>query len=219
MGRAFGPRHGVLAALIYAAFAGAAWAQSTAGGAGKTVRLIAPELIAPAPSSGGLQRLPALLPPPVAKKAVKRSVVGNAAHFRLLPLPIAEAAGLFVADGYRIALAGIGPPDRDEKCGDGWPCGALALTAFRAYMRGRSLRCRVPDDRPSGTEIIVTSCFLGGRDIAAWLVEQGWARRSGEAYAAEDLAAQSHRRGVYGTAPSAYASSLPSISAQVSGTP
>lgn len=195
-----------------------AFAQSTEGTARKSVRLIAPELIAPAPSAGRLERLPALAPmqkPGIAPKAVIRP-----ARFRLLPLPIAESAGVLLADGYRIALAGIGPSDVGENCGvSGWPCGATALTAFRAYLRGRSLRCRVPDERPPGKEIVVAECTLAGADIGAWLVRHGWARSSGGVYAEEEKLARERRLGLFGPPPPIYAPSFPSINAQVSGTP
>lgn len=195
-------------------------AQTVTDKPAKGVRLIAPELIAPAPATGDLERLPAILPPAKAKPAPMRAVAPDARQ-RLLHLPIAEAAGVFTADGYRIALAGLGPADPEELCGEErrWNCGASARTAFRAFLRGRSVRCRVPEERPSDAETLVTQCSIAGQDPASWLVAQGWARRSGEDYASEEEEARAHRRGFFGSPPPAYAPVLPSISAQVSGTP
>lgn len=210
-----------MAALALAALVGAG--ESTASeqraAAPKSVRLIAPDRIAPVPSDGDLERLPALAPP--ARPKAKEVHAGADARFRLLPLPIAESAGVLTADGYRVAIAGIGPSDPRELCGTQpeWKCGAAALTAFRAFLRGRSIRCRVPDERPPGGETVVTECTMAGRDVGAWLVGQGWARRSGEAYVEEDRQAQSAARGFFGPPPKSYVPSFSETSASVSGTP
>lgn len=212
-----------MAALAALAMAGAAEAPAaeTREAAAKSVRLIAPDRVAPVPSDGQLERLPARAPP--ARRKAKEVHVGADARFRLLPLPIAESAGVFIADGYRVAIAGLGPSDPGETCGEGegeaWQCGAAARTAFRAFLRGRSVRCRVPDERPGGNETIVTVCTVAGQDVGAWLVSHGWARRSGEAYEEEERLAESGRRGLHGPPPPAQVPSFSSISAQVSGTP
>lgn len=208
----------VLAVAVILAAPGGTIAEELSGPAPKSVRLIAPELVSPAPSDGELERLPAKEPP--ARKKPFETVVSADARLRLLPLPIAESAGVIIAGGYRIAIAGIGTPDIDEQCGpEKWNCGAAARAHFRAFLRGRSVRCRVPDKRPSDNETIVTACSVAGLDIGAWLVSQGWARRSGDVYVDEGKLAEDKRQGFFGPAPSIYVPSFSAISAEVSGTP
>ena len=123
----------------------------------------------------------------------------------LLFKPVAEAAGVIVADGRRIRISDVDVVADSEACarpeGGEWPCGRAARTAFRSFLRGRAVTCdfpegEVPDD-------LSTTCRVGPHDIGAWLVENGWARAAGEKY--EDLAktARHAGRGVYGKGPAA----------------
>jgi endonuclease YncB( thermonuclease family) len=214
-----GRRVPIFAAIVFASVVPSVTsAEETTGAAPKTVRLIAPELVSPVPSDGELERLPAIEPP--ATKKPFQTVVSSDARLRLLPLPIAESAGVLIAGGYRIAIAGIGTPDVDERCGtEKWKCGAAARAHFRSFLRSRSVRCRVPENRPSDSETIVTACSVAGLDIGAWLVSQGWARRSGDVYAQEAKLAEDKRRGFFGPAPPVYVPSFSAISAEVSDTP
>jgi len=49
----------------------------------------------------------------------------------------------------------------------------MARTAFRNWLRGRAVRCEVPDIA-SDIEL-VSECTVAGIDVATWLVEHGWA--------------------------------------------
>lgn len=99
-------------------------------------------------------------------------------EMRLLYRPIVSAAGRIEAAGHAILIDGIKPVQPGETCpdrsGKEWPCGNLARTALRGWVRGRAIHCRVPE-KP-GDDDIVTSCELGGQDIATWLVRNGWAQ-------------------------------------------
>lgn len=122
----------------------------------------------------------------------------------LLHRPNALAAGMFSSMGHTVVLAGILEPDPRETCDDNgvsWPCGVHGRTAFRNWLRGRSLSCVVP--AVAGREIVVTDCLMGKQDPAAWLVSYGWARAEpGGPYAELEQRARAERRGLFGPAPS-----------------
>jgi endonuclease YncB( thermonuclease family) len=118
--------------------------------------------------------------------------------------PVATAAGLMEAKGYRIAVAGIEPVRPEETCdadGRSWPCGMRARAAFRAWLRGRSITCELPPQ--PDREIIVAPCMVGKQDVAEWLVESGWARATGDGeYAALGEVAEQAGKGIFGAPPS-----------------
>lgn len=99
-------------------------------------------------------------------------------ELRLLHRPVVSAAGRIEAAGHAILIDGIKPVQPGESCpgrqGEEWPCGNLARTALRGWVRGRAVHCRVPE-KPMD-DAISTSCELGGQDIATWLVRNGWAQ-------------------------------------------
>jgi endonuclease YncB( thermonuclease family) len=125
----------------------------------------------------------------------------------VLPRPVASAAGLIEAGGYRIALAGVEPIDPAETCshaGSSWPCGVGARTAFRAFLRGRSVDCVVPPE--PGEAPIAANCSIGTQDVAEWLIENGWARAApGSDYVALGETAVEAGKGVFGSPPSSAA--------------
>jgi hypothetical protein len=96
-------------------------------------------------------------------------------RWRLVHQPVATAAGVFEIEGVTIVLPGLDTLPTNETCtdanGTSWPCGMGARTAFRAYLRGRSINCKLPDQRPD--EAILGECLLQGDDPAAWLVPRG----------------------------------------------
>lgn len=135
----------------------------------------------------------------------------------LLFQPVADAAGIIVAGGRTISIGGVAPLDDGETCdrqgGGTWPCGRVARTAFRAFLRGRAVTCDFPEgDVP---DRLTTQCRIGQRDLGAWLVENGWARASGDAYAQQAKSAADGKRGMFGPGPS----SLPPDLAGPSGDP
>jgi endonuclease YncB( thermonuclease family) len=116
--------------------------------------------------------------------------------------PIIVSAGRIKVHGREIRLAGIEAPVFAERCGEGaaaWPCGRMARAALRRFIRGRAVECEIPagdDTLPDPAR-----CEVGGADIAAWLVEQGWARSSAgaaESYAKIEAAAREEKLGLWG---------------------
>lgn len=135
--------------------------------------------------------------------------------------PVATAAGLLEAKGYKIAVAGIEPVGPEETCdsaGKTWPCGMRARAAFRAWLRGRSVTCEIPPE--PDREIIVAPCQVGREDVAAWLVESGWARAAGggEYVALGEVAAQA-RKGIFGRPPSSSAPAQSSAGSELPAPP
>ena len=96
--------------------------------------------------------------------------------------------------GTSIRLWGIDAPERDQTCVLGrlvYDCGQLAADELEAFLNGRTVRCRNRTTDRYGR--IVGVCHVSaeragtaGRDIAAWLVENGlafdWPRYSGGHY-------------------------------------
>ena len=102
-------------------------------------------------------------------------------------------------DGVRYRLHGIDAPEARQSCrawGRTWDCGAAATEALMSRARGLSCAGNGSDafGRTIGT------CSSGGRDLNAWLVENGWAlayRRFSEDYVGEEEQARSNRRGIH----------------------
>ncbi len=122
------------------------------------------------------------------------------ASTRLFHRPIATAAGIVDAQGHRIHIAGIEPILPDKVCeneqGRSGPCGKRALTAFRAWLRGRAIECDVAGSSADG--VIDAQCRLGGKDVASWLVKNGWARaRPGTIYDALEVRARKQKLGIF----------------------
>jgi endonuclease YncB( thermonuclease family) len=125
-------------------------------------------------------------------------------RWRLVHQPIATAAGILDIDGLTIVLPGLDTVPTNETCTDPngllWPCGMGARTAFRAYLRGRALNCKLPDQRPN--DAILGECLLQGEDPAAWLVKNGWARSKLDGpYASLQTEARTTKRGIFGSRP------------------
>lgn len=122
----------------------------------------------------------------------------------LLHRPVAPAAGRIEAGGRRIEVAGLRVTEPDRMCarssGGTWPCGAVARTAFRNWLRGRAVECLVPE-KPE-EESLAVSCSLGDADVGLWLVDQGLSEAAeGGPYVESMKAAQAARRGIWGDGP------------------
>lgn len=184
-------------------------AQAQPGG----VRRIAPDLVAPPQvDDGELERDdpraplseigPAARPaPPVAAPGPRRQSDGS------MMRPVASAAGRLEAGGVVIAIAGIEIIEPEHTCrrpdGSVWPCGAHARTAFRSFLRARAVDC---GDLPEGTAQtrFSVACTVGGQDIGAWLVANGWAKVTLDGpYGEEQRVAIEQRRGIFGPGPAA----------------
>lgn len=141
------------------------------------------------------------VPPPPPPPPVP---VDNTARPKLLYRPVATAAGTVEASGYRITVEGINIISPDETCaidgGASWPCGMAARTAFRNWLRSKAIECNVPGQPPEA--VISTQCKLGTINLAAWLVDNGWARAADGTSLAENMKrAQEAKLGIFGSPP------------------
>jgi endonuclease YncB( thermonuclease family) len=139
------------------------------------VRQIQPQIFAPPDvrDAARLERIAPrapLTPPPVKEEAP----VSNMIQARAV---VALDGGHLVLGKQTIALAGIVPLELGAICRDAnganWPCGMAARTALRGYLRNRLVTC---ERDPALTETAKAVCSVGGRNIALWMVENGWAR-------------------------------------------
>lgn len=99
---------------------------------------------------------------------------------RLLHRPVALEANLLEAEGQRLRLGGIETPPLEATCrddgGQDHPCGMMARTALRRWIRARAISCRAPE-KPNPA-VITTSCVLAGEDMAAWMARNGWVTKA-----------------------------------------
>lgn len=118
--------------------------------------------------------------------------------------PQAIDSGLLDFAGQRVALYGLRGLAPEETCalgGMAWACGQEARWAARNRIAGHWVDC-VERARGSGGEILAV-CYLGGvggPELNAWLVEQGWARAAtdyAEDYRAAEAAARAAGRGLW----------------------
>ena len=98
-----------------------------------------------------------------------------------------------------IRLAGISARAADAMCADGdgktWPCGTAAKTALARFIRGRAVACTLPNRGEHN--IVIAHCSVGGDDLSAWLVRQGWAEPRDPLLAKAGDAAKKARLGLW----------------------
>lgn len=132
--------------------------------------------------------------------APKKPPEPAAPAFQVVAKPAIAVAGILETTRGRVTLKDIVPLDPAEMRGQGasaWPCGQLAATQFRRFLRGRSVNCDIAD--PAWQGDVTARCSLGKEDVAAWLVEQGWARATpGSPYEEAGREAQAEKRGIFG---------------------
>ncbi|RFC65111.1 thermonuclease family protein [Fulvimarina endophytica] len=126
-------------------------------------------------------------------------------RLRLLPRPVAlDTARLAVGEGI-VVLPGVEGLSSSERCGQSgaqWLCGARARTAFRTYLRGRSVECEAPENFGRREETVTSACTLAGEDVAQWVVANGWARaEAGGPYGEAEAQARRARLGIWGEPP------------------
>ncbi|OJF98509.1 hypothetical protein [Pararhizobium antarcticum] len=121
----------------------------------------------------------------------------------VLRQPVAVAAGLIRFGDRLLQLQGLLPQDAARICdhgGTSWPCGMVARTAFRNFLRARALVCTMPEGGWTGTA--TATCTVAGLDPALWLVDNGWASLpDGSPLAEKALAAARAGRGFSGPDP------------------
>ena len=153
------------------------------------VRDVTPETItAPPAATAPLRRVAPAAAPPAPPPEARSERLFN---------PVIASAGIVIAGGQRIRLAGVDAPTFAERCGEGaaaWPCGRMGRAALRRFVRGRAIECEIP---AGGEEVPDPAlCRVAGEDLSEWLVENGWATNVG-AYAAAEGAAREERLGLW----------------------
>ncbi len=104
--------------------------------------------------------------------------------------------------GQRIRLHGIDAPEVRQLCqkdGKDWRCGQAAALALSDWLGAATVTCRQTDvDR---YKRVVARCAKDGRDVADYLVSEGWAldwpRYSRGEYGAAQEAAKRAGKGVW----------------------
>lgn len=104
--------------------------------------------------------------------------------------------------GRRIRLFGVDAPESRQTCvkssGEAWRCGAAAANALADHIGRRPISCVQRDTDRYGR--VVAVCSVGGEDLGAWLVRQGWAvayRQYASDYIGDETAARTARRGIW----------------------
>src|SRR5690606_503451 len=103
--------------------------------------------------------------------------------------------------GQRVHLYGLRGLAPDATCPSGtssWACGQEARWAARNRIAGHWVDC-VERARGAGGEILAV-CYLGGvggPELNAWLVEQGWAYAVADDYRAAEESARAAGRGLW----------------------
>lgn len=114
-----------------------------------------------------------------------------------IPFPIIRAAGAVEWRGKAFDLAGVHVTRPGGTCGteaEAWPCGQMALTAMRRFVRARTVDCTPVAGDDEGR---LVRCELAGQDIAEWLVGQGWAKADGDTYREAEEAAREASLGLW----------------------
>lgn len=124
---------------------------------------------------------------------------------KLPPVPVSlqhphiERPGYLQTGGVVVRLAGIVSLDLEQTCdtiGRFRPCGRQARTALRNFIRSRTTICIIP--REPRKEAVEAQCTVGGKDVAEWLVEQGWAvADEGSDYEEAMKTARDNQRGLW----------------------
>ena len=106
--------------------------------------------------------------------------------------------------GERIRLHGIDAPESEQTCladGTRWYCGMEAASALAFKIARGWVTCQGEDRDRYGRLIAV--CYaggVGGPELNAWLVSEGWAlayRRYSTDYVAQEQVAREARRGLW----------------------
>jgi endonuclease YncB( thermonuclease family) len=71
----------------------------------------------------------------------------------------------------------------------------MARAALRRFVRSRAIECVVPAGAAAVPD--PAECSVAGRNLAEWLVAQGWASRSGEDFAEAEAAARERKLGIW----------------------
>ena len=145
--------------------------------------------------AGDLERLPPR--PPLSDEELRP----DTPQPRLLARPIALDGGRIAYRQGVIVLPGVLAVPLTERCGPktlNYPCGVMARTELRRFLRGRSIACDVPEDFGLKRGEATSACTVGDEDIGRWSVENGWAKSEpGGPYDEAQASAKEARRGIW----------------------
>ena len=140
-------------------------------------------------------------PPPVHKgkqeshiPAPRFSVLSGHPH-------VVDAETLAFVDG-TVKLEGVDAPEPFQTCQDAldrvYQCGAAATAALRTLIMGQAVTCSYEHKDRFGRALGI--CHTGQIDLAAWLVENGYAvtyRTGSEQYQPQENIARRLRKGIW----------------------
>jgi endonuclease YncB( thermonuclease family) len=136
--------------------------------------------------------------PPI--KAVKKNALETPRKPKkpvVFSSPIAVTAGVLVSKDITITLDDIKAPNLNVMCksaeGD-WPCGNFAKFALQRLIRSRSVMC---DGEWQTDKAFHGKCKVAKRDLATWLLEQGWATTDNKNFKALELLAKNAKKGLW----------------------
>jgi endonuclease YncB( thermonuclease family) len=148
----------------------------------------------------GVCALGLLLLLPAAETAARADLTGSA---RVIDGDTLEIGG------ERVRLEGIDAPEMSQACGKdegSWDCGKAAAAALERLLGNQQIACADHGTDKYGRMLGV--CFLGSRDVNAWMVREGlaWAFvKYSRSYVREEAEARASHAGIWqGTAEPAW---------------
>jgi endonuclease YncB( thermonuclease family) len=115
----------------------------------------------------------------------------------IFSLPIAITSGILTSGETRITLKDIVAPEASADCNGQngeWPCGNFAKSALQRLIRSRSITC---NGEWKDTNEFQGACQVAGRDLAEWVIEQGWAKSSHPSFTDALNLAKSAKKGLW----------------------
>jgi endonuclease YncB( thermonuclease family) len=190
---------------------------STASHAGPSVPSVRPEPATPPASSTAVnQPTPRSAPVRVVPtSSPNEPLMATARADEIAPAVAAVVKGTVVLDGVAIVLDGntlelagvpvrlygIDAPESSQMCvanGRRYQCGRQAMFELADRIGGQPVSCAQQGRDDAG--VLVAVCTLGGEQLNAWMVREGWALADPvhpDAYRSEEAAARAERRGMW----------------------
>lgn len=133
---------------------------------------------------------PVMMPPLPLARPERVSEEDAMARLLVAELPSVRAvsAGVIELDGTLHLLEGVDAPAVGQTCrtpaGGLWACGEDARRALASLIDGRTVHC----EQAGGA--LTSRCTVGGQDVSAWLVSEGWALADAKLAPTEDRVAE-----------------------------